>query len=755
MASPIPQSNTTTDIVDVAQLENVPEPTLPPEQPPAETPQDVVNAAAAATTESQTALEKEIARQTESINKQASDTTELSNMLRSELDPNAKSQARRLQEEQDKLGVIEGYKSLQNINNQIAQATAAYNAGIVQEGNRVAPRQFVAGQQAQLRLQQAAEIGALTAAAQAQQGNIALAEQIAARTVNAEFADREQRISTLQSLIELNYQDLTAAEKRRADLVLEQTKRENEQIEQEKADRAAIQQTMIDAANNGADNDTLRAIMQSMTPLEATISAAQYLQSPDYQVLDVGGNKVVFNKNTGQIEKTLGRSDAGTTKLEYIEDAFGNKVYGYFDSQTNQFNPLSVPNSTIMPQEDLALAINTALATSNLSNDARKAVANNVNQYLQQGDVGAAKDALLTAIQNKLSATENDKLLAWEQGYQAVVDIEQGLEDLRKAGIDTGFLVGKSEEALQKIGQTTDTETARLKAKVAMAIINYRKNVSGAAFTESEAREYTNIFPSIGKTKELNDALIKNLKESFTSNKDGFIRRKVGNAAYDTIFGSTSDVMPVQPLNQSYASLDTLVQDRPDVLELIGDIRLSSPGISDEQTLLEVQEILSFNQPLSMGENRSDVSSITDNTKVVTSIGSGTATGIERGSLYFDNGQKKGWEWGYDLVLDGGKGAPVKAPFTGEVVEATKAKGWGKTVKIKLEDGRQIRLSHLDNINVKPGQKITAGTVVGAQGNTGDVRGNTGIHVDITMYKPDGGYYTSREVASLLNTRTA
>lgn len=275
MAAPNPQD--TTNIVDVTQLENVPEPVLPPESPPVDTPTDVVNAAAAATTASQTALEKEIARQTESINKQSADTTELSNMLRSELDPNAKSQARRLQEEQDKLGVIEGYKSLQNINNQIASATAAYQQGITNIEGKPIARQFITGQQAQLRLQQAAEIGALTAAAQAQQGNIALAEQIAARTVNAEFADREQRISTLQSLIELNYQDLTAAEKRRADLVLEQTKQEEAKLKEEKTQRQQIVDLAIEARKNNADNGTVTGILESKTIEEALFNAGESL----------------------------------------------------------------------------------------------------------------------------------------------------------------------------------------------------------------------------------------------------------------------------------------------------------------------------------------------------------------------------------------------------------------------------------------------------------------------------------------------
>ena len=168
-----------------------------------------------------------------------------------------------------------------------------------------------------------------------------------------------------------------------------------------------------------------------------------------------------------------------------------------------------------------------------------------------------------------------------------------------------------------------------------------------------------------------------------------------------------------------------------------------------EQILEAVNQARSFNAPLSTGKNSSmtDVSKIKDFSRVVTSVGSGTATGIEAGSKF--------WKPGFDFVFDGGKGAPVRQPFSGVVVEAGEAGGFGKSVVVQLPDGRKIRSSHLDSINVKPGQKVASSTVLGGQGNTGKTYGKTGIHVDYTMYKPDGSTYTSQEVASFFNTRLA
>jgi len=159
-----------------------------------------------------------------------------------------------------------------------------------------------------------------------------------------------------------------------------------------------------------------------------------------------------------------------------------------------------------------------------------------------------------------------------------------------------------------------------------------------------------------------------------------------------------------------------------------------------------------------------DVSGIRDGSKVVTSIGSGVATGIQGGSAL--------WDKGLDLVLSGGGafgyGAPVPSPVTGTVVDAKSRSGWGNQVKIRLANGAEVWVSHLSAMDVKPGQKVKQGQLIGKQGNTGSVLGGDGrkltsreikegrgTHLDITIKKPDGSYYTSQEVASLLGTRLA
>ena len=121
------------------------------------------------------------------------------------------------------------------------------------------------------------------------------------------------------------------------------------------------------------------------------------------------------------------------------------------------------------------------------------------------------------------------------------------------------------------------------------------------------------------------------------------------------------------------------------------------------------------------------------------------------------------WEHGLDFVLSGGPNAPVPSPFDGEVMFAGVNGGFGNKVKIKTPEGDEVWFSHLNELNVKKGDTVGTDTVLGLQGNTGSVLGadgskltdkeiqaGRGTHLDITMKKSDGSFYSAKEVAAKL-----
>lgn len=71
------------------------------------------------------------------------------------------------------------------------------------------------------------------------------------------------------------------------------------------------------------------------------------------------------------------------------------------------------------------------------------------------------------------------------------------------------------------------------------------------------------------------------------------------------------------------------------------------------------------------------------------------------------------------MDIRAGNGTPVHAPAAGSVLHAGSAQEYGTTVI--LDHGQNIRTlyGHLSKLNVKPGQQVERGVVIGYTGNTG------------------------------------
>jgi murein DD-endopeptidase MepM/ murein hydrolase activator NlpD len=76
------------------------------------------------------------------------------------------------------------------------------------------------------------------------------------------------------------------------------------------------------------------------------------------------------------------------------------------------------------------------------------------------------------------------------------------------------------------------------------------------------------------------------------------------------------------------------------------------------------------------------------------------------------------------LDLEAPPGTDVGAAAAGRVTWAGwLAGGWGNLVVVAHEDGVRTMYAHLSSVAARVGQRISAGTVVGAVGATGDATG--------------------------------
>jgi murein DD-endopeptidase MepM/ murein hydrolase activator NlpD len=102
----------------------------------------------------------------------------------------------------------------------------------------------------------------------------------------------------------------------------------------------------------------------------------------------------------------------------------------------------------------------------------------------------------------------------------------------------------------------------------------------------------------------------------------------------------------------------------------------------------------------------------------------------------------QGWRWGRmhkGIDLDGGDGSPISSAQDATVVWAgDKGDGYGNSVVLRYSNGAETRFAHLKSLNVRKGQSIKAGQLIGRQGNTGS---STASHLHFEYY-PSGGAMT-------------
>ena len=98
-----------------------------------------------------------------------------------------------------------------------------------------------------------------------------------------------------------------------------------------------------------------------------------------------------------------------------------------------------------------------------------------------------------------------------------------------------------------------------------------------------------------------------------------------------------------------------------------------------------------------------------------------------------------GWRWnrghhGVDIALR--TGDPIHAAFSGTVRIAGRMGGYGNCIVVRHSNGLETLYGHLSKINVKHGQQVAAGEVIGQGGNTGN---STGPHLHFEcrfLYQP-------------------
>lgn len=182
-----------------------------------------------------------------------------------------------------------------------------------------------------------------------------------------------------------------------------------------------------------------------------------------------------------------------------------------------------------------------------------------VDRLLEGGKINATKELLKKQSLDSLPTEEAKTYRGKERLMVLVNSIENDLRQYESIGGNTGIFVGNVEKIAGAIGTLTDKNRAYLANKINIAIQQYRQAISGAAFTESESKEYRSVFPQINNIKELNSAKIQSLKDATNTELDFIYSQRMGSDSYNSIFKNTGEYSLILP-NGNVATFPTKEQ---------------------------------------------------------------------------------------------------------------------------------------------------------------------------------------------------
>jgi len=190
--------------------------------------------------------------------------------------------------------------------------------------------------------------------------------------------------------------------------------------------------------------------------------------------------------------------------------------------------------------------------TSNYTDKKTQVIFDKLDDTIGTGEIGKTRDYLKKIAVESLGTAEAQQTRGKERTVEFLGEIQDDLNTLENAGINTNIFTGTLENVNKKVGKVNNLEMRKIATKIAVAIQSYRRSMSGVAFSVPESEEYEAMFPNINKTTNFNKANIEALTEVFEGDLDFTYSFLMGDDAYNDIFKNTS-------VSQERPTLDSFV----------------------------------------------------------------------------------------------------------------------------------------------------------------------------------------------------
>lgn len=339
-----------------------------------------------------------------------------------------------------------------------------------------------------------------------------LRDDIAGATANIEkaisykYAPIEQEIKYLTDVVLPDLRDTLNKEdkKREQDLQIKINEK-NRLLENAKEDSKAGANLALTAMNN-FPNDK-----QAQLNAQLAMQEAQKEQPDLNKIFQLVGQYQKDPIATAQALANLNKTRAEVAKLN--EEARANNIT----------TAITNPNAT-----KYSGALSVVLGSSKLTKDQKNDLIMSVNSGEDPATVlkNKAKDIL---------GTDAKELTGYEVAKQELQNISSIMDEYYANNGSTGIFSGNTEKVLNKLGEVRDPKLVEIATRLGVAIMNYRRAVTGTAASVQEDANITSVFPGINKSEGLNKAIIGARIQSFDSTIDSLYENALGKNAYNSI----------------------------------------------------------------------------------------------------------------------------------------------------------------------------------------------------------------------------
>lgn len=201
------------------------------------------------------------------------------------------------------------------------------------------------------------------------------------------------------------------------------------------------------------------------------------------------------------------------------------------------------------------ISINDSDAVRNANFDA-------LDDFIQQGDMGSAKDYLKRLAIKNGTVSQQQNVMGQERTIDLLNEIQGDLQTLEKEGFPTGFWSGNIDKLMSKVGQVKNPKHMQLATRIALAVMQYRRDMTGVQFGMKEHAEYQRVFPDINKVNTLNMVSINGLTNVFYGNIEKFYRQSMGTKNYNKVFKEdvSNIVKETETPNDEYQQMLQILQ---------------------------------------------------------------------------------------------------------------------------------------------------------------------------------------------------